>query len=52
MSYESFYAEYQRLFGLFVKHGDPYLEQMAKLSDSVPAEWMERLEAQTFAEGV
>ncbi len=43
MNYEQFAAEYRRLFALMVK-GVSVAQAMADLSESVPAEWVERVE--------
>ena len=48
MDYKAFAKEYRRLFGLMVKYaetqGAHYAEKMAQLADSVPPEWVDKVE--------
>lgn len=43
MSYQEFAAEYRRLFALMIT-GVSVAQAMADLAESVPAEWVERVE--------
>ena len=49
MDYETFAKEYRRLFGLMSQYARTNREihwamEMSKLADSVPSEWVDRVE--------